>query len=101
VIDVRVLNPLKAELILESVRKTRRLLAVDGDWASCGFASEVVARVAEELPTNTLLAPPRRITLPDAPAPTSASLERNYYTTTADVIAAARQLAGVRGDSWE
>jgi pyruvate dehydrogenase E1 component beta subunit len=101
VIDVRVLNPLQAQPILESVRRTRRLLAVDGDWASCGFASEVIARVVEQLPANTLLAAPRRITLPEAPAPTSSSLERNYYTSTADVIAAARQLAGVRGDSWE
>jgi pyruvate/2-oxoglutarate/acetoin dehydrogenase E1 component len=101
VIDLRVLNPLDATLIIQSVGRTGRLLAVDGDWMTCGFAGEVLARVAEGVPPNLLRAQPRRITLPDAPAPTSASLERSYYTTVSDVIAAARQIAGVRGDTWE
>jgi acetoin:2,6-dichlorophenolindophenol oxidoreductase subunit beta len=101
VIDVRVLNPFDATLILDSVKRTGRLLAVDGDWATCGFAAEIIARVAEEVPPSLLRAPCRRITLPDAPAPTSGPLERSYYTTVGDVIAAGRQIAGVRGDSWE
>ena len=101
VIDVRILNPLDTTLILDSVRQTGRLLVVDGDWASCGFASEILARVAEGIPPNMFRALPRRITLPEAPAPTSGPLERSYYTTVGDVISAARQIAGVRGDSWE
>ncbi len=101
VIDVRVLNPLDASLILDSVRKTGRLLAVDGDWATCGFASEILARVAEGIPPTALRAQPRRITLPEAPAPTSGPLERSYYPTVSDVISASRQIAGVRGIGWE
>jgi pyruvate dehydrogenase E1 component beta subunit len=101
VIDVRVLNPFDARPIIESVRRTGRLLAVDGDWATCGFASEIVARVVEAVPPSALRASPRRLTLPDAPAPTSGPLEKLYYPSTADVAAAARHVVGARGDAWE
>jgi pyruvate dehydrogenase E1 component beta subunit len=101
VIDIRVLNPFDARPIIESVRRTGRLLAVDGDWATCGFASEIIARVSEAVPPAIVKAAPRRLTLPDAPAPTSGPLERAYYPSASDVAAAARQLVGARGDSWE
>ncbi len=101
VVDVRVLNPLDARPIIESVRRTGRLLAVDGDWLTCGFAGEILARVAEAVPPGTMKVAPRRIALPDAPAPTSGPLERVYYTTVSDLVAAARQVAGARGDTWE
>ncbi|HWP36936.1 MAG TPA: transketolase C-terminal domain-containing protein [Gemmatimonadales bacterium] len=101
VIDVRVLNPLDARLIADSVRRTGRLLAVDGGWTTCGFAAEIVARVAETVPPSAMKAPPRRLTLPDAPAPTSGPLEKNYYLSVSDVAAAARQVTGSRGDAWE
>jgi acetoin:2,6-dichlorophenolindophenol oxidoreductase subunit beta len=101
VIDVTVLNPFDSSLLLESVGRTGRLLAVDGDWSTCGFASEMIARAAESLPTDRFRASPRRLTLRDAPAPTSSSLESNYYTKVSDVVSTARQLVGVRGESWE
>lgn len=101
VIDVRVLNPFDARPIIESVRRTGRLLAVDGDWATCGFAGEILARVCETVPPAVFRTAPRRLTLPDAPAPTSGPLEKLYYTSAADVAAAARQLVGARGDAWE
>jgi pyruvate dehydrogenase E1 component beta subunit len=86
VIDVRVLNPFDASAIIESVGRTGRLLAVDGDWATCGFASEVMARVAESVQPGALRAPLARLTLPDAPAPTSRPLEAVYYTKAADIV---------------
>ncbi len=101
VIDVRVLNPLDAQPIVNSVAKTGRLVAVDGDWLTCGYAAEVVARAAECLAPSVWKARPRRVAMPDAPAPTSAVLERMYYTTAPDVAAAARQVLGARGDAWE
>jgi pyruvate/2-oxoglutarate/acetoin dehydrogenase E1 component len=96
VVDLRVLNPFDAGPVLESVRKTGRLLAVDGDWSTCGMAAEVIARVAEGLPPSALRASPRRLTLPDAPAPTSKPLEKAYYFQPADITAAALQLLGHR-----
>ncbi|MBU61145.1 MAG: pyruvate dehydrogenase [Opitutae bacterium] len=79
IIDLRILNPFDASKILESVRKTGRLLVVDGGWKACGMASEVISSVTEELELGALKSKPLRITLPSAPAPTSATLEREYY----------------------
>ncbi|MGE3387721.1 MAG: alpha-ketoacid dehydrogenase subunit beta, partial [Bdellovibrionales bacterium] len=47
VVDLRVLNPWDPTLIIESVRKTGRLVTVDGSWRNCGLAGEVMASVAE------------------------------------------------------
>ena len=90
--DIRVLNPLKIDDILESVQKTGRLLVVDGDWESCGMASEIITRVLEKIEINLLKAAPRRITLPNAPAPTSKILEDNYYIKETDIIASILQI---------
>lgn len=92
VIDLRVLNPFKPELIIASVAKTGRLLVVDGGWGPCGMAAEVIASVVEHLPVGVLKKPPARLTLPFAPAPTSRVLEKAYYPTTAAVVLHAEKL---------
>jgi pyruvate dehydrogenase E1 component beta subunit len=94
VIDLRVLNPVDHRLAAESVTRTGRLLVVDGDWSTCGMSAEVIAGVAEAVDPTLLLAKPVRLTLPDAPAPTSGPLERIYYTTVDDVVHAGLTLAG-------
>ena len=86
VIDVRVLNPLHSGDIVESVKKTGRLLVVDSGWISGGFSAEIIAKVVEQLPVDCLSSAPVRIALPDAPAPTSRVLEKAYYTSTDDII---------------
>jgi pyruvate dehydrogenase E1 component beta subunit len=86
VIDLRVLNPLDLTAVIESVKRTGRLLVVDGGWRCCGLAGEVVAGVAEALPASAWRNAPMRITLPAAPAPTSRFLESRYYPS-ADVVA--------------
>jgi acetoin:2,6-dichlorophenolindophenol oxidoreductase subunit beta len=85
VVDLRVLNPLRTDLIVESVARTGRLCVVDGGWRTAGLAAEIVARVSESLSPAALRAKPTRITLPDAPAPTSKPLEAAYYPTAADI----------------
>lgn len=92
VIDLRVVNPLDASLVVESVRKTGRLLAVDGGWRTCGLAGEVIAWVAERLAPSALKRSPQRIALPDAPAPTSRVLEKIYYPGVDEIVLAARKL---------
>jgi pyruvate/2-oxoglutarate/acetoin dehydrogenase E1 component len=79
VIDLRVLNPLNPEVIIQSVQKTGRLCCVDGSWANCGMAAEIIASVSEHVLPSVWKAPPKRATLPAAPAPTSRNLERDYY----------------------
>jgi pyruvate dehydrogenase E1 component beta subunit len=95
IIDMRVLNPLDTVLLAQSVRKTGRLLAVDGGWRTCGFAGELIASAAELLAPGDWRAAPRRITLPDAPAPTSKPLEAMYYPTASALADAIRTM--VRG----
>jgi len=90
--DIRVLNPLNVNEIVKSVEQTGRLLVVDGDWASCGMASEIITRVVEEMDLSKLKASPIRITLPDAPAPTSKVLEESYYITEFDIYNSIQKL---------
>jgi len=92
VIDVRVLNPFDSSVIVESVKKTGRLLVVDSGWASAGFSAEIMASVVEKLPVNALKNSPVRIALPNAPAPTSRILEKEYYFTAETVVNAAKKI---------
>jgi acetoin:2,6-dichlorophenolindophenol oxidoreductase subunit beta len=92
VVDLRVVNPLDLCPVLDSVRRTGRLLAVDGDWGPCGLAGEVIAAVCERSPSGALCAAPRRLVLPFAPAPTSRALESTYYPRVEDVVKAAQSV---------
>lgn len=94
VIDLRVLNPLDHSETIASVRRTGRLLVVDGDWSSCGVAGEIIASVSEAVEPAWLRARPVRVTLPAAPAPTSALLERSYYPGVDDVVEKALVMLG-------
>jgi pyruvate dehydrogenase E1 component beta subunit len=94
VIDLRILNPFDPAVIVESVRKTGRLLVVDGSWRTCGMSAEVIAAVLEKVEPRVMQAAPARVTLPDAPAPTSRVLEKIYYPDAEMVVAAARSLLG-------
>ncbi len=84
-IDPRCLKPLDEQTILDSVKKTGRLLVVDYDFPACGFAAEVCATVAEKAGQH-LKAPVQRLTFPDSPMPASGLLEKVYYPNP-DVIA--------------
>jgi pyruvate dehydrogenase E1 component beta subunit len=92
VIDLRIINPFHAEIIINSVAKTGRLLVVDGGWGPCGISSEVIASVTEKLSPATLKRPPARITLPFAPAPTAEILEKAYYPTVVQILSIAKKL---------
>ncbi len=92
VIDLRVINPYRSELVVESVARTGRLLAVDGGWGPCGMAGEVIASVAESGANVLWKSPPRRLTLPFSPAPTSRELEKIYYPNANMVAASAKAL---------
>lgn len=91
VIDLRVLNPLDVGPVVESVSRTRRLVVAEGDWRSCGVAAEVIAGVVESLDAGCLAASPERVNLIEAPAPTSAPLESEYYPTVDDLCDAVRR----------
>jgi len=77
VVDPRTLTPLDTETILNSVKKTGRLLVADEDNKTCGVAAEISAMVAEEA-IYYLKAPIIRICSPDTPVPFSPPLEKAY-----------------------
>jgi pyruvate dehydrogenase E1 component beta subunit len=92
VIDLRVINPFNPEEIIASVIKTGRLMVIDGSWRTCGMSSEVIASVIEKINPNKLISAPVRITIPDAPAPTSRVLEKIYYPDVSSVVESAKKL---------
>jgi pyruvate dehydrogenase E1 component beta subunit len=77
--DLRIVNPLEIGEIAASVKRTGRLCAIDGGWKTCGLAGEVIAGVSEAIEPSAWRSRPVRVTLPDAPAPTSKALETLYY----------------------
>ena len=89
---MRILNPMNISLIISSVLKTRRILVIDGGWSSCGISSEIITSVVENLPVNTLLAPPKRITLPSCPAPSSEIHEKEYYPNIERIVSKIRSI---------
>jgi acetoin:2,6-dichlorophenolindophenol oxidoreductase subunit beta len=86
VIDLRVINPYQPRRIVDSVTRSGRLLVVDGGWAPCGMAGEVIASVTEWIEPSALKRSPVRVTLPFAAAPTAKSLERSYYPTAESIV---------------
>lgn len=90
-IDMRTAKPLDMDTLLESVKKTGRLVIADGAWRSFGWAAEVAA-VAAELMFEFLKAPIRRVTLPDCPAPASRVLEKVYYPDIETIVEAVHEV---------
>jgi pyruvate/2-oxoglutarate/acetoin dehydrogenase E1 component len=93
VIDLRSLKPLDEKAILESARKTGRVLVVHEASRMCGVGAEITAIVAEKA-FQALKAPVVRLTGPDTPAPSSSVLEQAFIPQSDAVIAAARKLIG-------
>ena len=91
VIDLRSLVPLDKETIVESVRKTHRLLVVDEDYLSYGMTAEIAAVVAEEA-LYDLETPIRRLAVPDVPIPYSRPLERFVLPNADTIYSAAKQV---------
>jgi|TARA_B100001093_G_scaffold504969_1_gene561544 pyruvate dehydrogenase E1 component beta subunit len=85
VIDLRVLNPFFADDIILSVKKTQNLLVVDSGTMTGSFSGEVISKVVENIPISCLKNQPKRLALPDAPAPTSRVLESAYYLKENDI----------------
>ena len=91
VIDPRSLKPLDEDLLLESVKKTGRLIIADAGWKTCGFGAELAA-LASEKAFVYLKSPVVRVSLPDAPAPASSALENVYYPDTEQIVSAIKNM---------
>jgi len=89
VIDLRTLKPMDSETIIESVKKTGRLVTVEEGWKQSGVGAEIAARVMEEA-FDYLDAPVARVTGKDVPMPYAANLEKLALPSVAEVVEAAK-----------
>jgi pyruvate/2-oxoglutarate/acetoin dehydrogenase E1 component len=92
VLDLRTLIPWDREAVLESARRTSKVLVLHEDTRTGGFGAEIAATVAEEA-FEYLDAPVKRLAAPDTPVPFSPPLEQAYLPQIADVVAGLRELA--------
>ena len=91
VIDLRTLRPLDHETIVESVKKTSRLVSAEEGWGPMGVGAEVVARVIEHA-FDYLDAPPLRVHQEDVPLPYAANLEALSLPGVDKIVAAVKQV---------
>ena len=88
-IDLRTLRPLDIDTVLDSVKKTNRIVTVEQAWPVCSIGSEIAARVALDA-FDYLDAPPTKVTGKDVPMPYAANLEKLALPTVDDLIAAVK-----------
>ncbi len=89
VIDLRTIRPLDRATVVNSVKKTNRLVSLEEGWPQSGIGSELAAVMMEDA-FDYLDAPVIRVTGKDVPMPYAANLERMALPQTQDVIEAAR-----------
>jgi 2-oxoisovalerate dehydrogenase E1 component beta subunit len=92
IVDLRTVLPWDRTAVLESVRKTSKVLVLHEDTRTGGFGAEIAATIAEEA-FEDLDAPVKRIAAPDTPVPFSPVLEKAYIPQVGDVVAGLRELA--------
>jgi pyruvate dehydrogenase E1 component beta subunit len=99
VIDPVTLAPLDIDTIVESVRRTGRLLVVDNGWTSCGASAEIACAVYERLQDA---APPRiaRMGFAPVPCPTTKPLENLFYPNARTIAARANDLVKGTPQGW-
>jgi pyruvate dehydrogenase E1 component beta subunit len=91
VIDLRTLRPLDTATIVESVRKTNRIVAVEEGWPVCGICSEIAAVLMEQA-FDDLDAPMVRVTGEDVPMPYAANLEALALPNPNKIVQAAKSV---------
>ena len=88
-IDLRSLRPLDTATVIESVKKTNRLVTVEQSWPIASIGAEVAAQVVDQA-FDYLDSPPARVTGKDVPMPYAANLEKLALPSVAEVIEAAK-----------
>jgi pyruvate dehydrogenase E1 component beta subunit len=91
VIDLRTIRPLDTETIVESVKKTNRLVSVEEGWPVAGMGSEMAALMMEHC-FDYLDAPVKRVAGLDVPLPYAANLEKLCLPQAPDIVAAAKEV---------
>jgi len=91
-IDLRTIYPLDRAAVVDSVKKTSKIMVVHEDTRTGGIAGEIAAIVNEEA-FEYLDGPVVRVTAPDTPVPSAPSMEEVFLPSVKDISEAARRLA--------
>jgi pyruvate dehydrogenase E1 component beta subunit len=91
VLDLRSLNPLDMVSVLDSVRRTRRVVTVEESWLTGGWGGEVAARIVEQA-FDHLDAPVLRVACADVPMPYNKKLEQSAIPDVARIVARVREI---------
>jgi len=91
VVDLRTLRPLDKATVLESLKKTNRMVVVEEGWPSCSISSEIVA-IAMEEGFDDLDAPVLRVNNEDVPMPYAANLEKLALVSAEKIVAAVKKV---------
>ena len=91
VIDLRSLRPLDTATVIESVKKTNRIVCCEEGWRFFGVGAEIAAAVTEHA-FDYLDAPPMRVAQKDVPLPYAANLEKLSLPHASDIVEAAKKV---------
>jgi pyruvate dehydrogenase E1 component beta subunit len=91
VINLRSLRPLDTDTVVESVKKTGRLVTVEEGWRTSGIGAEVATQIVEAA-FDYLDAPPTRVTQKDVPLPYAQNLEALSLPRVEDIVEAAKRV---------
>ena len=91
VINLRTIRPLDRYTILESVKKTNRVVCCEEGWPFAGISAEIAALIGEHA-FDYLDAPLKRVTAKDVPLPYAASLEALALPQAAHIVDAAKEV---------
>jgi pyruvate dehydrogenase E1 component beta subunit len=94
VIDLRSLRPLDTDTVIESVKKTNRIVCCEEGWRFFGVGAEIAAAVVEHA-FDYLDAPPMRVAQKDVPLPYAANLEKLSLPNAQDIVEAAKKVCYV------
>ena len=94
VIDLRTLRPLDKETVLESLKKTNRMVVAEEGWPTCSISSEIVTICMEE-GFDYLDAPVLRVTDEDVPLPYAANLEAMALIDSDRIVKAVKKVCYV------
>src|ERR1700758_991551 len=92
VIDLRTVRPMDTETIVDSVKKTGRIVTIEEDWQQSGVGAEVAARIMEHA-FDYLDAPVARVSGKAVPMPYAANLEKLALPSVAEVVEAAKAVS--------
>jgi len=92
VVDLRTIRPMDIDTVVESVKKTNRLVTVEEGWGPMGVGAEVAAKVTE-LAFDYLDAPPMRVHQEDVPLPYAANLEALSMPSVERIVKAAKAVS--------